>query len=146
MGFVPPFFVAAKQAGRAAQSMAADPRSLYRESASRPIQGATRGASCATLRSTLLPLVPHVLAQVAVTIGNRNRAGPIAEEVRAGLFEPFKGTASLSEAASRSAGLGLYIVQQIVQAHDGEIRVHSDAPMTQFTIVLKCEGGEPQTT
>ncbi|HVE50058.1 MAG TPA: ATP-binding protein [Casimicrobiaceae bacterium] len=66
--------------------------------------------------------------------------------VRAGLFEPFKGTASLSEAASRSAGLGLYIVQQIVQAHDGEIRVHSDAPMTQFTIVLKCEGGEPQTT
>jgi signal transduction histidine kinase len=59
-----------------------------------------------------------------------NRGGPIPQELRAHLFEPFRRGDS-----GGGAGLGLYIVDQIVHAHGGSIELTSDAT-TVFTVKL----------
>ena len=52
-------------------------------------------------------------------------------------FEPMKRARSGSDSASRSIGLGLYIVKQIVDAHQGTIEVESNASAgTTFTVRL----------
>ena len=64
-----------------------------------------------------------------------NGGKAIAPEVRAVLFEPFR----RGDGAPRgkSLGLGLYIVRQIVLAHDGTVRVDStDRDGTTVTVRL----------
>lgn len=53
------------------------------------------------------------------------------------LFKPFKHGAVRSGSRSRSIGLGLYIVDQIVKAHGGRVDVSSTADDgTAFTVSL----------
>jgi phosphoserine phosphatase RsbU/P len=59
-----------------------------------------------------------------------NRGEPIPQELRAHLYEPFRRGGS-----GNGAGLGLYIVDQIVHAHGGSVEVRSDAT-TLFTVTL----------
>jgi PAS domain S-box-containing protein len=59
-----------------------------------------------------------------ITVSN---AGVIPESVLSTLFEPFRGNAARGKVASRGLGLGLYIVQQIVEAHGGNIEMLSSA-------------------
>lgn len=61
------------------------------------------------------------------TLSVHNEGPPISEATQRVLFEPFeRGTAKL-DAATRSVGLGLYIVRHIVAAHGGAIDVRSTA-------------------
>jgi sigma-B regulation protein RsbU (phosphoserine phosphatase) len=59
-----------------------------------------------------------------------NRGEPIPQELRAHLYEPFR-----RGGPGNGAGLGLYIVDQIVHAHGGSVEVRSDAT-TLFTVTL----------
>jgi signal transduction histidine kinase len=57
------------------------------------------------------------------------------------LFEPFRRGAP--DRSPRGLGLGLYIVQQIVQGHDGTIDVESTADAgTTFTLSLPRRAAE----
>jgi len=58
--------------------------------------------------------------------------GPgIPEEIRTRLFEPF-----VSSGKQNGTGLGLTVVQKIVQDHGGEISFQSGASGTNFQIIL----------
>ena len=57
---------------------------------------------------------------------NVHNEGVIAEDVRKSLFDPFV-SASRKGGGKEGLGLGLYIVEQIVRAHDGRIEVRSTA-------------------
>jgi len=67
-----------------------------------------------------------------------NDGAPIPPELRAVMFEPFSRGSALRDAShARGLGLGLYIVSQIVSAHDGSIAVESTAERgTTFTVRL----------
>ena len=66
-----------------------------------------------------------------------NGGDAIAPEVRAALFEPFRRGADTHTRTGGGLGLGLYIVRQIVLAHDGAISVDSTpAGGTTFTVRL----------
>jgi PAS domain S-box-containing protein len=66
----------------------------------------------------------------------RNYGTPMSPEMLAVLFEPYHGT-GVRAAKTRGLGLGLYITQQIVAAHDGRIEVESTAERgTVFKITL----------
>jgi phosphoserine phosphatase RsbU/P len=65
-----------------------------------------------------------------------NCGAPIAAEGRAHLVRPMQRGVSGADKATRSVGLGLYIVHQIVQGHGGAIDVYSGADGTTFTIRL----------
>jgi PAS domain S-box-containing protein len=90
-----------------------------------PVRVATRGE-------------PH-----EVVLEVHNTGAPIPPEVLARLFQPMqRGTAGGS--SSRSVGLGLYIVDQIVRAHGGGIRVNSQADAgTTFTVRLPRQPTSP---
>jgi signal transduction histidine kinase len=68
--------------------------------------------------------------QIVVEITNSGAAIP--NEVMPRLFEPFFTTKPRGE----GSGLGLDIVRQIVQKHDGEIQVQSQSGRTTFTVML----------
>lgn len=75
--------------------------------------------------------------RVSLAVSN---AGVIPPEVLPYVFDPFR---SGRERASRveGLGLGLYIVQQIVQAHGGRIDVRSDEALgTRFRVLLPRQG------
>ena len=77
--------------------------------------------------------------QVAIAI--HNRGTPIPRVQLDGIFNPMKARETPRVAAARgptgSLGLGLYIAEQIVSAHDGRIHVESsDAAGTTFTVYL----------
>jgi signal transduction histidine kinase len=74
-------------------------------------------------------LAIHDLGQAA-ELSVANRGEPIPEELRPHLFEPFRRGGS-----GDGAGLGLYIVDQIVHAHGGSVEITSDAT-TVFTVKL----------
>ena len=60
-------------------------------------------------------------------IGIANAGAPIPPELEAGLFNPFK-RSSLNNPRNRTGmGLGLYIAQQIVREHGGEIAYRHEA-------------------
>lgn len=67
----------------------------------------------------------------AVVLAIRNRGKPIEPEQVATLFEPFRKGAS-----SAGLGLGLYIVKEIVSAHDGSVHVESNDSGTTFEVML----------
>lgn len=72
----------------------------------------------------------HVILRV------RNQGAPICAEVMPTLFEPFRRGGD-PEQRPRGLGLGLYIVQEIVKAHGGEVAVESTAERgTCFTVTL----------
>jgi signal transduction histidine kinase len=78
--------------------------------------------------------------RVDVTVDNHGK--PIASEVLATLFDPFRrGTSRLIR--DRGLGLGLYIVDQIAKAHGGSVTVRSDEAMTRFNVSLPCRGRQP---
>ena len=65
-----------------------------------------------------------------------SNAGSIPKELLPVIFDPFRGR---SEPARRSEGLGLglYIVRQIVEAHEGHVEVTSNAgERTRFTVQI----------
>jgi signal transduction histidine kinase len=74
----------------------------------------------------------------AVVLTVRNEGPPIASTDLKNIFSPFR---QLDPAQSRSQrsgsiGLGLYIVDAIVTAHEGTISVQSNADATTFTVRL----------
>jgi signal transduction histidine kinase len=72
---------------------------------------------------------------VRLDVHNSGRAIPAADLPY--LFDPYRRGRSASHGTGDNLGLGLYIVQQIVRAHGGSIRVHStDAEGTTFTVEL----------
>jgi signal transduction histidine kinase len=76
-----------------------------------------------------------------VTVAVHNRGAVIPPEQLDGLFNPMKARGASRTAAARgptgSLGLGLYIAEQIVHAHDGRIGVESsEACGTTFTVHL----------
>jgi len=65
-----------------------------------------------------------------------NAGGPISPEIAATLFNPFK-RASLHNPRNRTGmGLGLYIAQQIVREHHGEIAYRHDGNEVIFAVRL----------
>lgn len=74
--------------------------------------------------------------RVVIRIRNANRTGPIPPELMPVLFEPFKAGSARSGSSSRSIGLGLYIVDQIVRAHGGRVDVDSTDAGTAFTVTI----------
>jgi two-component system, sensor histidine kinase and response regulator len=70
-----------------------------------------------------------------VTLSVRN-GGTIPREMRPHLFDPFRG-GQREGGRSEGLGLGLYIVSQIVQAHDGKVDVHTGTNnQTAFVVSL----------
>ena len=70
----------------------------------------------------------------SVSLTVTNLGTPIPESVRATMFEPFRrGNAAQ---AGGGVGLGLHIVQQIVDAHQGSVGVQSDESGTHFRVEL----------
>jgi signal transduction histidine kinase len=78
--------------------------------------------------------------RVDVTV--ENHGSPIAPEVLASLFDPFKRGSSRTIGA-RGLGLGLYIVDQIARAHGGKVMVRSDAAVTRFNVTLPLSAAAP---
>jgi signal transduction histidine kinase len=71
-----------------------------------------------------------------VLIDVRNQ-GAVPAELMPMLFEPLHKARAHKPKQSRGLGLGLYITQQIVLAHGGEIRVESDESRgTRFVVEL----------
>jgi PAS domain S-box-containing protein len=73
----------------------------------------------------------------SVLLRVHNEGKPIPPELLPRLFEPMTRGRHDGEAASRSVGLGLFIVSNIVRAHGGSIEVRStEAEGTTFTVRL----------
>jgi signal transduction histidine kinase len=67
--------------------------------------------------------------------------GVIPAEILPYIFDPFRGgDASIS--TSEGLGLGLYIVQQIVEAHHGRISVDSAEGRTTFRVQVPRQARE----
>ena len=78
------------------------------------------GERNAPVELSVIDLGPRVLLAVV------NRGESIPADVREHLFDPFR----------RGAGLGLYIVKTIVEAHHGSVEVDSDQVRTVFGVTL----------
>lgn len=66
-----------------------------------------------------------------------NRGRPIATDMLDVMFEPLRrGGVSAGESEQASLGLGLFIVSQIVQAHEGSVRAESAQGTTTFRLRL----------
>ncbi len=72
-----------------------------------------------------------------VVLEVHNLGTPIPREALGRLFEPMQRAAQGVDLTSRSVGLGLYIVDQLVRAHGGTVEVRSTAEEgTTFTVRL----------
>jgi signal transduction histidine kinase len=72
-----------------------------------------------------------------VTLAVHNAGAPIPPELLPRLFEPMHRGGQTVGKESRSIGLGLFIVKQVVDVHGGSIRVHSaEGEGTTFTVRL----------
>lgn len=75
---------------------------------------------------------------VCVVVANRGRIPP---ELLPHIFEPFRGGAQRAGGGSERLGLGLFIVQEIVRAHEGTVSVHSSEDQrTEFSVLLPRRG------
>jgi two-component system, sensor histidine kinase and response regulator len=81
--------------------------------------------------------------RVSLTIVN---GGTIAPQLLPHLFDPFRGN-ERRHGRHEGLGLGLYIVQQIVRAHGGQVEVRSGSEdRTQFRVTIPRRPCEPWTT
>ncbi|MGH3316871.1 MAG: ATP-binding protein [Nocardioidaceae bacterium] len=83
--------------------------------------------------SRVLVIASHRGDHVELRVGDEGPGIPAADRER--IFEPFsrrRGAASRSD----SAGLGLYVVQQIVAAMDGVLELHTSSEGTEFVVWL----------
>ena len=80
--------------------------------------------------------------EVCVSVADRGIGIPPAEQSR--IFEPFYRAAEVIAAQIQGAGLGLSLVQRIIEAHGGRIAVKS-APGegSEFSVYLPAAGPEP---
>jgi signal transduction histidine kinase len=69
-----------------------------------------------------------------VTVSNEGE--PIPRDLIPSLFEPFRRGAGTGTHERGHMGLGLYIVQQIVQAHEGRVDVESTPAGTHFMVFV----------
>jgi signal transduction histidine kinase len=70
-----------------------------------------------------------------------NEGEPIPESLLPRLFEPFSRGSQTAETIKVSLGLGLYIVKQLMLAHEGTVEVHSTREAgTTFTLRLPRKG------
>ncbi len=72
----------------------------------------------------------------SVSLEVKNASAPISESDRARLFSPFERGVEAAQRRGRSVGLGLFIADQIVKAHEGMIELSSTAEGTTFRVVL----------
>jgi two-component system, OmpR family, sensor histidine kinase SenX3 len=80
--------------------------------------------------------------EVHVTVADRGIGIAAGEQTR--IFEPFYRTPDAIAARIQGTGLGLSLVQRIVQAHDGNITVHSEPGAgSEFTVALPAASEEP---
>jgi signal transduction histidine kinase len=71
------------------------------------------------------------------TLSVNNRGDPIPASFLGVIFEPFRRAVRDRDRSPHGLGLGLYIVQQIVLAHGGDVQVESNAERgTTFTMRL----------
>jgi signal transduction histidine kinase len=90
------------------------------------------------VRATLLTSGGEAVIQVA------DQGIGIPERDRASIFEPFRRTGNLRSAVA-GAGLGLYVVRRLVEAHAGSVSVASVEGMgTVFTVRLPLAQDAPQ--
>jgi signal transduction histidine kinase len=94
------------------------------------VDAAGAGASLNPSRPATVKLVvsPHAHGQVCLTVGDTG-PGPdpqIAER----LFEPFV------TSKQEGAGLGLSVVRNVVESHDGSIAWHRQEDSTRFVVTL----------
>ncbi|HEU4537015.1 MAG TPA: PAS domain-containing protein [Polyangiaceae bacterium] len=74
-----------------------------------------------------------------------NRGAPIPAEKVPFIFEPFQRAVGHVDHASRSVGLGLYIVRQVAEAHRGSVAVTStEAEGTTFVLRLPRAAARPE--
>jgi sigma-B regulation protein RsbU (phosphoserine phosphatase) len=71
-----------------------------------------------------------------LTVHNTVRDTPIAPEVLATLFEPDRRSVNDIRHITSGLGLGLYLVSEIVRAHEGSITAVSEQSRTSIRIVL----------
>ena len=82
--------------------------------------------------------------EVIVSVADRGIGIPAAEQAR--IFEPFYRASSVVAAQIQGAGLGLSLVQRIVEAHGGRISVRStEGSGSEFTVHLPAATEEPVT-
>ena len=79
---------------------------------------------------------PH---HVTLMVGND---GQISPDLLPHIFDPFRGGAQ-RPGNEQGLGLGLYIVQQIVQSHEGRVEVQSDAGRTLFRVTVPRRNPSP---
>ncbi|MDB4991707.1 MAG: Sensor protein, partial [Myxococcaceae bacterium] len=81
-----------------------------------------------------------------VTLAVCNEGPPIPAEKLPILFEPFQRAVAQVDKVSRSVGLGLYIVRQVVEAHQGTVEVASTLERgTTFTVRLPRRASVPKS-
>ncbi len=86
--------------------------------------------------SVTVPITVKLTGSESEVIASVHNGGAIALDLMPRLFEPFQSGVGRRTRAE-GLGLGLYIVQQIVHAHGGEVRVSSSAEAgTSFEVRL----------
>ena len=79
--------------------------------------------------------------EIVVTVADRGIGIPAAEQTR--IFEPFYRAPNVVDAQIQGAGLGLSLVQRIVEAHGGRITVRSaEGSGSEFSLHLPAAGEE----
>ncbi|HIK29789.1 MAG TPA: CBS domain-containing protein [Oscillatoriales cyanobacterium M59_W2019_021] len=71
----------------------------------------------------------------SILVGLTDTGSGISQEILPLIFDMFYTTKKIGE----GSGMGLYLVQKIIDKHSGEIRVESEPGRTEFTIVLPIE-------
>ena len=109
-----------------------DPKRMRQLLANLISNALTYGAAGRTVRVSLRRITGGCVTTVS------NEGEPIPRDVVPSLFEPFRRGGGEAGSAQRQGhlGLGLFIVQQIVQAHEGRIDVESTPRGTHFHVFI----------
>ena len=81
--------------------------------------------------SAIEVVLEEVGERLRLTVASANKTAAVPPDELSRLFEPFR-----RGSASAGLGLGLYIVQQIVRAHGGQVSATSDPERTVFRVEL----------